>query len=281
VLLVVRAAADELDALTGRLWLSGVVTAVVEQPLDPGGVELRVGIIETATEDEVDSLVRGLAPRWRARRIDDSSERSAVVESVRADATVVRAGSHLVVAPPWLDPATVAGDVVVTIDPGLAFGSGSHPTTVMALAALERVVLAGARVLDVGCGTGVLAVAAARLGATPVVAIDIDPHAVAATAGNVERNGVAGAVTVIAGDVSRVAASPAFDVVVANLTAGTVIELAAAITDRLAPSGVAVLTGILDELAAEVADGLAVAGLVVRDRQSVEGWTRLEATNGP
>ena len=122
---------------------------------------------------------------------------------------------------------------MVLIDPGRAFGSGSHPSTLLALAALEALVLPGSTVLDVGCGSGVLAVAAARLGAGRVVAIDIDPAAHEATLDNAARNGVA--VEVSATPLGEVAGR--FDVVVANLLAPTLVELAAPLGERVGEQG--------------------------------------------
>jgi ribosomal protein L11 methyltransferase len=280
VLLVVSTAASDVDELAGRLWGSGLVTAVVEQASPPSRVELRVGLIDDATTADVDALVAALAPRWEARPVDDTRERSAVVDAVRSAALAVRVGSHLVVAPPWVDVEARPGDAVITIEPGLAFGTGSHPTTAMALAVLEQVVLRGASVLDVGCGTGVLAVAAVRLGAARVVAVDTDPAAIAATTANVERNQVTDEVEVVAGDLGdlgAVAAAPRFDVIVANLSAGIVASLAPAVTERLAPAGLAVLTGILDEQADEVIERLKTVGLTTTDRRSIGGWTLVEA----
>jgi ribosomal protein L11 methyltransferase len=191
----------------------------------------------------------------------------------------VRAGRRVVVVPPGEAPDGAGDelDVVVTVDPGAAFGSGSHATTRMAVAALEQEVGEGSRVLDVGSGTGVLSIVAARLGAASVVAVDVDDEAVRVTTANVARNEVAERVVVVEA-VDRVDRTAPFDVVVANVSAGVLVELAPAILAVLADDGVALLTGILDERAAEVEAAWtdAAGGRVVTRRASEDGWTLLE-----
>ena len=133
--------------------------------------------------------------------------------------------------------------------------------------------LTGSSVLDIGSGSGVLSVAAARLGARHVVAVDVDEEAVAVTATNAERNGVRPVLTIVAGGVDVVDPSSRFDVVVANLGARALVELAPEVAMRLAPSGVAVFTGILDERVGDVVDAFAVLSVGVVDRRSVGGWS--------
>lgn len=145
---------------------------------------------------------------------------------------------------PWnMDAPTDAdGGVIVRLDPGLAFGSGTHPTTSLCLAWLDGLDLDGKTVLDVGCGSGILALAALKLGAASAVGIDNDPQALAASIDNAERNGVGTKLSVHSPDDAPVATYP---VVVANILASALDELAELLAARTAPGGVIALSGIL------------------------------------
>jgi ribosomal protein L11 methyltransferase len=149
------------------------------------------------------------------------------------------------------------GDITVELDPGLAFGTGTHATTALCLEWLDSLDLAGRRVIDVGCGSGILAVAALKLGAAHAVAIDHDPQALLATRENAARNGVADRLTVVGADAAP--PEPA-DVVVANILAGTLIELAPRILALVRPGGRLALSGILAEQADAVAATYASPG---------------------
>src|SRR4051812_7037259 len=154
---------------------------------------------------------------------------------LRSNAPVV-VGDRLCVRLPWCEePAPPPGVTVVEIDPGRAFGTGSHPTTRLLLTALAARITGGERVLDVGCGSGVLAIAAAALGAAAVAGTDIEPEAERMTAVNADRNGVQVAVGAPTGR---------FDVIVANIGAGPLVELAPAISGWLAPGGWLGLSGL-------------------------------------
>jgi ribosomal protein L11 methyltransferase len=149
------------------------------------------------------------------------------------------------------DTPPVDSDAVnVRLDPGLAFGTGDHETTAMCLRWLGNQPAAhGQRVLDFGCGSGILAIAAVKLGATCAVAVDIDPQALLATRDNAARNGVANKLTT---DHPDALTDETFDVVLANILAAPLIELAPAIAGRVAPGGALVLSGILENQSAQV-----------------------------
>jgi ribosomal protein L11 methyltransferase len=164
------------------------------------------------------------------------------------------------VRPSWIDAAPPPGSVEVVLDPGMAFGTGSHPTTSLCLAALSDLLTArpGASVLDVGTGSGLLAIAARKLGAGRVAANDEDPVAVAVARENAERNGAALELT----GASLGGIAGAFDVVVANILANVLVALAPALAAKVAPGGVLLLSGILagqeeEVRAAQVRQGLA------------------------
>ena len=183
-------------------------------------------------------------------------------------------GEHL-----WICPGdSAAGDddaVVVRLDPGLAFGTGTHPTTAMCLEWLDGLSHDGKTMLDYGCGSGVLAIAALKLGSTAVTAMDIDPQALTATQMNAARNGVAQDLVVVGSD-GEIQGS--FDIVVANILAGPVVELAESITTRLSSGGKLALSGILSEQVDAVLAAYAPAIVFDEPAYQVQGdqtWARL------
>ena len=163
------------------------------------------------------------------------------------------------IRPSWIQAAPPPGSVEVVLDPGMAFGTGSHQTTSLCLAALSELLATrpGAAVLDVGTGSGLLAIAASKLGAGRVAANDVDPVAVDVARENAARNGVR--LELAAAPVEAI--TGAFDVVVANILANTLVELAPALVSRLAPSGVVLLSGILAPQEDEVRRAYLALGL--------------------
>jgi ribosomal protein L11 methyltransferase len=154
----------------------------------------------------------------------------------------------------WICPAgrrpNQADAVIVDLDPGLAFGTGTHPTTALCLRWLDGSTLAGKRVLDYGCGSGVLAIAAALLGAKSVAAVDCDAQALEATRDNAAKNAVQDRIVTLLPEQTP---QKTFDVVVANILAGTLIELAPQLRTRVSTGGLLALSGILVEQAESVA----------------------------
>jgi len=177
-------------------------------------------------------------------------------------------GTRLLITPSW-HARPDDGRVSIVLDPGLAFGTGSHPTTRLCLQWLERSLRPGASVIDYGCGSGILAIAAARLGAGPVTGIDIDPQALAATRANARLNRVT--IDVRAGTDPRPGAA---DLVVANILSSPLKLLAPVLIDLVAPGGTLVLSGVLerqiDEVSAAYTDRLSVSVAGV-----AEGWACL------
>ena len=184
--------------------------------------------------------------------------------------TVVgRLGIH----PPWCDPV---GEVPVSIDPGPTFGHGAHPTTTLVLAEVDRLAGPGMSMLDVGCGSGVLAIAAARLGAEPVVGIDVEADAVAWT----RTNAAANAVDVSASTTPITDVPGTFDLVLANVLPVVHDAIASAVAARRAEQGVLVVSGIPDERADGVVGCYVAFGLIEERRTSIDGWTAAVLT-GP
>jgi ribosomal protein L11 methyltransferase len=191
----------------------------------------------------------------------------------------MRVGRRIVIRPTWRRHRRGPDDVVLALDPGMAFGTGLHPTTRLCVAGIEsladRGVLIGARVLDVGCGSGILAIAALKLGAASAIGLDTDPIAVEATQANARRNALARRVRVQAGSVPS--GEPAFDVVLANLIAGLLVPLAAVLGAELRPAGTLLASGIFVDREHEVARSFVAAGLEIAGRTTEGDWVALEA----
>lgn len=199
---------------------------------------------------------------------------------------VLRIGRRVVIRPTWRRHRRAPGEVVLALDPGMAFGTGLHPTTRLCLEGLERLADAGrlthgsaaegsARVLDVGIGSGILAIAAGLLGAGELHGVDLDPIAVDASSANARRNRLAGRLTVRAGTLPS-GAGP-FDVVLANLIASLLVALASALRDELKPGGTLLASGIFVDREKEVRDAFAAVGLRVVDRAFESEWVALTA----
>lgn len=185
--------------------------------------------------------------------------------------SILHVGARTVIKPSWLEYTAQPGEIVVELDPGMAFGTGLHPTTRLCLAAVERYLTPGARVLDVGTGSGILAIAAAKLGAGAVDARDIDPLAVETAQKNVESNGVGRIVAVRAGSVTPVQDTRA-ELVLANILAETIAELAPALAQHLAPHGILIASGILKDKARLVADAWREVGIQLVESMGEEDW---------
>jgi ribosomal protein L11 methyltransferase len=182
-----------------------------------------------------------------------------------ADWKSMRFGRRLWVCPTSAEPPDDPAAVVVRLDPGLAFGTGTHPTTALCLQILESLPLAGRRVVDYGCGSGILGIAALKMGAAHVVAVDLDPQALIATRENAIRNGVSSAIEVEGIAVQLLPAG----CVVANILAGPLIELAPTLTAACEAGGDLLLSGLLntqaDAVKAAYASGFDMVQVIGRD----------------
>jgi ribosomal protein L11 methyltransferase len=194
----------------------------------------------------------------------------------KAHYSVHRVGRNVLVRAPWHDYTPAPGEVVVELDPGMAFGTGLHPSTQLSMVALEDELRPGDRVLDVGIGSGILATAAALLGAGHIDGLDIEPVAVRAARENAARNGVARIVHVAEGTVGD--GQPfagEYDLVVANIIARVLIELAPDLARAVRPGGTLILGGIIDAKEQAVQDAFEADPLTFVRREQQEDWVVL------
>ena len=242
--------------------------------------------------DEVDRAL-GHLQAFGLREIGELSTRvvheSDWAEAWKRHVGILRVGRRIVIRPTWRRHRRRPGDVVVAMDPGMAFGTGLHPTTRLCLAGIERWADEGrlarglardrsARLLDVGCGSGILAIAAGLLGAGELVAVDTDPIAVEATLANAGRNRLARRLRAFRGSLPS-GAGP-FDLVAANLIASLLVALAGDLARELAPGGRLLASGIFVDREPDVRRAFAAAGLHVVRRDAEGDWVAVEAARG-
>jgi ribosomal protein L11 methyltransferase len=271
--LVLSIPASEAELASDVLWALGVA-AVEERTPNDSGTEDHLVELWTSLGNDVEQVTRaleGLPARWRWHLVDVDES---VVHTWRAHARPTWVMDDVVVVPAWFDgelgPSAHHATQLV-IDPGEAFGMGDHPTTVASLRALRQVVFPGATVLDVGCGSGILAIAALRFGAVRAEAIDVADVAVTATMDNARRNGVADRLGVSTTPLAELDGT--FDVVVANILAPVLRRLAPDLDRALEPDGVLIVSGLLADRYQDVVEALAPLHLV--DVHPCEGWVAL------
>jgi ribosomal protein L11 methyltransferase len=265
VTLELEAAAAE--ALSEALLEGGAASVSIDHPAAPRVALTALFALDAAVDALLGAAAAGCGmaapPGYRVARVEDEDW----VRRSQAQFSPLRIG-RLWVGASWHQPEP--GCSVVRLDPGMAFGTGSHPTTQLVLRFVERAVSGGERVLDYGCGSGILAIAAARLGAAKVDATDIDPVAVETAAANAQRNAVE--LGLCAPDELG---SGVYDIVLANILSQPLIVLAPLLAARTAPGGRIALAGVLDAQADEVAAAYAPwFAMSVPLRQ--EGWALLE-----
>ena len=196
----------------------------------------------------------------------------------------LRLGRHLVIIPSWATTALGPDDVPVLLDPGMAFGTGTHPTTQLCLELLEENLRPGMTVIDLGCGSGILGLAALRLGAGLVLALDTDPEATRATQDNARLNQIGANLRTHLGsltDLLQGGVQPGrAPLVVANILAGTLARMLGEGLPRvLEPGGRLILSGILREQSAEVEAALEACGMTLVEQRTREDWVALTATH--
>ena len=189
-----------------------------------------------------------------------------------------RVTAHLVIKPSWAEWDMREGEKIIEIDPGSAFGTGTHASTVLCLNQIENHSKPGMTVLDIGCGTGILSIGAALLGAEKVDAVEIDPHAVTVAKDNVARNGLKKIIRVIKGDLAE-GIREQYDLITANIIADAIIRLAPDIPGLLKLGGVFIGSGIIDGRVSDVIDALRAQGLTA-EVHGMEEWAAVVARRG-
>jgi ribosomal protein L11 methyltransferase len=229
-----------------------------------------------AARAELDSAlsVRGY-PAARYTLVDDQDW----ADAWKAFYHTSRVGRRIVVRPAWEEYSPQPDDVVISLDPGMAFGTGTHATTRLCLMSLEDLLIPGDKVLDLGSGSGILAIAAVKLGAAHVLAIDIDPLAADISRENAEVNGVADYITAQQGTLETVLHAPRrFDLLLANILARIIIQMCdEGLGDIVRPGGRAIFSGIILEQVEDVKTALARAGYQVTFVRTEGDWVSIEA----
>jgi ribosomal protein L11 methyltransferase len=195
-------------------------------------------------------------------------------EAWKEHMSVLHIGRRIVVKPSWKSYTPEDEEVLIELDPGMAFGTGLHPTTRMCLTALEDFIRPGMEVLDLGTGSGILAIAATKLGASCVLAVDNDPVAVQVARENVRANGVEGAVQVVAGGLPEVEGG--YDLVVVNILARVIRELLTeGLGTTMRPSAPLILAGILEGQVADLDEVITQTGLLLVEQRQIDDWVCL------
>lgn len=260
-----------------------------EHPVAVEGSDDRLRIFFTTTETRGRAAVRliALEPDLTCTPVDVSDEDWA--ERSQAALEPVRVG-RLVIAPPWRNPEGSAAEspdgrppIIVRIQPSMGFGTGHHATTRLCLALLQARDISGARVLDVGTGSGVLAIASSRLGARETVAIDCDPDALQSATENIHLNGAERAVRAVLVDLDEGAAALSvfggFEIVVANLTGAMLSRHATTLAGAVTPGGRLIASGLMTDEAAAVQRAFESAALQFDARVDEDEWVALAFTN--
>ncbi len=260
-------ALDEGMPVRLRAWL----------PLDSEGTRAGLSALRRDLRALGDAVVRPLG----TRTVSDTSWAGAWKRHFR----VMRVGRRLVIRPSWRSYRPRKDDIVINLDPGMAFGTGQHETTKMCLQALEERPPVRGSVLDLGCGSGILSIAAALLGARRVDALDIDPVAVKATRENADRNGIVRDIRVGRGSLGETwpfpeSAAGRYDLVLANLSARIVGDLGQQLVAALRPGGAALVSGIVQDQEAACRDALAEAGGQVVGSRGEGEWRLLVVERG-
>ena len=289
---VIETHSDRVELLEDWFFSQGALAVSLEDNADepllepgPGETPLWQNVKVTALFSGDVNLepIRALIPTAllaENSRSDVSSLPNRAWERVWMDEfSPIQMGPRLWICPSWSEPPDHSA-VNVYLDPGLAFGTGTHATTAMCLSALDDAIKGGERVVDFGCGSGILAIAALRLGAASALGVDNDPQAITATRDNAERNQIllTSLEVVLPGSAAIEAWVYQSELVVANILAGPLLSLADELMALMRPGGKLILTGVLAEQAPELIDRYMEVDLRVSDTR--DGWVLLSGEKG-
>jgi ribosomal protein L11 methyltransferase len=252
-------------------------------PMVPGGNRIEGYLPEAPDADHILAQLTRRAGELLQDGIHVNIQAETVADQDWADAWkqhfhVIRITDRIVVKPAWQPFDPEPGDLVIHLDPGMAFGTGTHPSTCMCLRQIQAGLTPGQTFLDVGCGSGILMIAAAGLGASRVVGVDTDPAAVAVAEENLEKNNVPrDQYLLCAGTLDQMDQmdQTEYDLIAANIIAQTLVAIMADIRKRMAPGGRAVLSGIIRERQQEVDAALQQHGLVILNRDTDAEWVTI------
>ncbi|HKC60908.1 MAG TPA: 50S ribosomal protein L11 methyltransferase [Myxococcales bacterium] len=283
--LVLTAPARELEVLAARLFEHGALGVELQEPeqqLMPGTPPLPPGAGRCIAHfDRLQAAADSARDLGRPESPVEVGEEDWSV-AWRKHHRPLRVGPRSWVQPPWEDPPAAAGEARVLIDPGMAFGTGSHPTTALCLERVDQLLAErpGADLLDVGTGSGVIALLAVKLGAGRVCGTDNDPVALAAARRGAELNGIPpGRIAWALADPDALPGAP-YAIVVANILLNTLVELAPSIARKVAPRGRLVLSGLLSSQATEAEAAYVAQRLLPAGRTERDGWVRVELSRG-
>ncbi len=271
----VENAADLVTQLLVDVGCAGTVIESVEEGVIVKGYVRESPDVEglrRRLQEEAEWGAMSSGARVECREVDEEDW----AEGWKAQFQPIEIGERLLIQPTWLELPTDCRRVVVWLEPGMAFGTGQHATTQGCLEFLEKIIRGGETVLDVGTGSGILAIAAAKLGAARVIALDIDPLCVEVAQENIARNQVTDKVLLLQGsfaDALRVTA----DVIVANISTADVLDMLPQVPSRLQPSGTFIASGIPSSRRAEAEAGLQLVGFVIHEVIEREGWVTFAA----
>ena len=212
-------------------------------------------------------------PYVTSKSIHDQNWNEAWEKTVRP----IQVTERIIITPTWHDCSPTPGQIVLTVDPKMSFGTGYHETTRLGLKLLERHVNPGSTLLDIGTGTGVLAIAGVKLGSARAVAVDNDEWAITNALENVRLNRVESSVTIIHGQLAQIPEEP-FDLITANMHRRIIVQLLDGIKKRLAPKGVLLLSGLLDADEGAIIDALHQTGFRLIEELQENEWIALAAT---
>ena len=282
--ITIHAHPDSAEIASDLLISQGCAGAMEKQSSDAGGdystcsvgylpvddrLEDKLKRIKARLVELVESDYSGLSPEVVVTWVEDEDWANAWKQFFKP----ARMGK-VVIKPSWEEFSPESGDVVVELDPGMAFGTGSHPTTQLCLYILQDIITGGEVVFDIGCGSGILSMAAAGLGAAEVWAVDNDPVAVKVATENVENAGLSGVVTVFEAD-SPSAISGDADVVVANIIPIVIIGMAEALAEKVRVGGKLLVSGIITERESDVTTALESVGLVHIETRPDGDWVAI------